>query len=422
MFMLAYLAESSLLAFVPAVLVLIATALTIIQVFFRCGMVLAGPIARIFLGVLLMLVFFLVKHLVIAGYTGVALAIKIAAYHTVFMSGLLLGYNYSPLKGKLAPVYAVMLWILPIMFFLLVAKGRPPSDALFVFNRNPFAAYTITSSALLLGFSTDRQLVRMGTYIVLVTAVLILNSTLGALLAFLLSVVMYIGPKTLLNHRARMSALSLVLIFGGFVFYININPSAFSNIEAFERLSFVIGIFSNMLDQYHGSWLELDMATAVSFAPSNELDMSAIFRIIHWINILSVLVSDGSGALWIGGGTDWIDVNEHRFTYSLAAHNEYIRLIAEQGLLHTILIFGAIFAAIFSLRRSLLCLPLMGAAIFFASENTFNDFVSTAAFFLILGHSVGAERYRRVQIYVNYSPEKAANPIPSHNISLFNRL
>lgn len=395
LFMLAYLATSGLLAAVPTLLVLAAIAVTFIRVLYRSRMVVAGPIAGIFSGVFLMLVFFLGKHLAIAGGTGIALAIKIASYHFVFMSGLLIGYSNPPVKKKRARFYAFMLFALPLLFFLLVAKGRPPSDALFVFNRNPFAAYTITSSTLLLGFATGRQLVPVGTYIALMIVVLILNSTLGALLSFLLATTIYVGPQALFDRRVLLGALTLALVGGGSVAYIAMNPDALSDVEAIERLRFVTGIYWNLFTRYTGSWLELDMATAVRFAPSGDLDMSAVFRILHWINILATRAADGPGALWIGGGTDWIEANKHRFVYRLAAHNEYIRMTAEQGLLHTIVIFGAIFAAVLSLRRGPLFLPMMGATVYLASENTFNDFVATTMFFLVLGHAVAAERRRQ---------------------------
>lgn len=414
LFMLAYLANSGQLASLPTLFVLIAIVLTFARVLYRSRMIVAAPIAGIFATVFLMLIFFLGKHLVIAGGNGLALAIKIVSYHLVFLSGLLIGFYDPPAKAKRAALYAVVLFALPLLFFLLVAKGRPPSEALFVFNRNPFAAYTITSSALLLGFATGRPLAPVGMYIVVVTLALILNSTLGALLAFLLAVMIYVGPQALFDRRVLLGALTLALVGGGSLAYIALNPNAFSNVEAIERLRFVVGIFSNLFTGYSGSWLELDMATAVRFAPSDELDMSAVFRILHWLNILGTLTADGPGALWFGGGTDWIETNKHRFVYRLAAHNEYIRVITEQGLLHAVVSFGAIYAAVLSLRRGPLFLPMMAATIYLASENTFNDFVTTTMFFLILGSSVAVERCQRAEARARQSLAGAfAHPTPS---------
>ena len=134
------------------------------------------------------------------------------------------------------------------------------------------------------------------------------------------------------------------------------------------------------------------MATAVRFAPSGDLDMSAIFRILHWIDIFSVLSEGGNSAMLLGGGTDWISENENRFTYRLAAHNEYVRILVEQGLILGISIIASIFAGIWSIRRSHFFIPLFSLTVYFASENLINDFATTSIFFFVLGHTIAFER------------------------------
>ena len=397
-FIVAYVSNIGVLSDIPALFVFLVIISTFIHIFHRTRMIVAGPISSAFLAVLAMAIFFLCKQVIVSGDGGATLAVKILLYHFVFMAGLLVGYYDPSVPSSRAWIYALMIFFLPLLFFVLFALGRPPSAALSVFNRNSFAGFTLTASAVLIGFGTGRPLVSLPVYVAIVSFSLLINTTLGALLAFLLTVVLYIGPRSVLNPRVFLSVILLGVVgFGAFAYLLS-NPEVLQSIAAIERLQFVFGNLSNLFRDYSGSWLDLDMATAVRFAPSSELDMSAIFRIIHWINILSTLAAEWPGAIWIGGGTDWIHQNQDRLTYRLAAHNEYVRLTAEQGLFNSLLIFAGLYAVAFSVRRSPLFIPLFATTVYLGSENLLNNFVATAMYFFMFGHTFAAERRRKLEL------------------------
>ena len=395
LFMLAYLAGIQLIGNLPALFIVLAVLITFGGMLYKTGMALDAAIARIFLFVLAMLAFFLVKHFAVGGFDH-ALAAKIALFHLVFMAGLMIGYYKRPGLARMAPFYTIVLLAVPLAFFLLFAKGRPPSEATFFFNRNTFAAFFIFISPLLLGFGSGRQLLSLRMYVLLVAIGLILISTMGAILAFVTAALLYFGLQAPFNKRIMRSAavIGLAAIVG--FTYVVLDPNAFQDVQAINRARFMVGLFSNIQAGYWGSWQQFDMATAVSFAPSGELDMSATFRFLHWADIFERIVLEGSSRLWTGGGTGWIEANQHLFLYNLTAHSEYVRTIAEQGLLHAIIIFGGIILIIFELRRNPLFIPLFAGLIFFSTESLFNDFVVTSVFFFVLGSSLALERRRRL--------------------------
>ena len=122
----------------------------------------------------------------------------------------------------------------------------------------------------------------------------------------------------------RVAVLGLI---GVLIFAFSFSKLEFlGQFDAFSRLAFVFQNFINLYNGYSGSWLDIDMSSAVNFAPTGETHMSAMFRIVHWINIESVLFEGGWSTLLLGGGTDWIANSRQTFTFSLAVHNEYLRL------------------------------------------------------------------------------------------------
>lgn len=396
LYILAYLGNLGVVSNIPTLFFICLIGMTSLHILKRTQMVVAGPIARVFVMVLLLAIFFIVKQVVMSGGEGASLALKILLYHLVFMTGLLLGC-YSPLAPERRTLfYSTILFFVPLIFFVIFAQGRPPSSALSVFNRNSFAGFTLIASALLLGFGTGRPLVSLRVYFVIVSAALVINSTLGALLAFLLAVMIYTGMQGLLKRRVWAGAsVAMLAVFGASVYLVR-KPDALAGVVTFDRLRFVYGTFANIFANHTGSWLEIDMGTAVRFAPDGELDMSAIFRLLHWIDIIRTLVSEGPAVIWLGGGTDWIELNAHRFTYNLAAHNEYVRLAVEQGLLYTLLIFAGLYAAAYSIRRNPLSIPLLATTIFLGSENLLNNFVATSMYFFFFAHTFAVERHRRM--------------------------
>lgn len=415
----AYLSGNSLIANLPALLIVLAILLTFRRLRPRSGTGVADPIAGIFRTAFLLLVFFTFKHIIVAGESGIVLALKMMLYHLVFLAGLMIGYYDQPANERRTVFYAVTLFIIPLLFFLLLAKGLPRSDATYFFNRNTFAGFTILISPILLGFGTGRQLFSLKVYVAFVSVALILNGTLSAAIGFMVAVLIYLGSQSLFSKRFKIGAALLAAVVLLSITYIISNPGAFQNIEAIRRLRYMVALFSNIYTGFSGSWLQMDMATAVSFSPSGELDMSAAFRILHWINIFQTLLAEGVWTLLIGGGTDWIDANRHLFTYNLSAHSEVVRTIVEQGLLHAIVVFGGILVAFIKIRRSLLFIPLFAGGIYFVSESAFNDFFVTTLYFLLLGYAVAVESRRQAIVrrrstelgYNHFSPSNRLGAI-----------
>jgi O-antigen ligase len=90
-------------------------------------------------------------------------------------------------------------------------------------------------------------------------------------------------------------------------------------------------------------------------------DMSAFFRIGHWSNIWQIYSSQGLGGILFGYGANqtWVLT-----VLPLPPHNDYLRVMAEYGLLN-LLVF----------------VPFTVLLIYFFSENLLDNFTSMALFF-----------------------------------------
>ena len=393
-FIVAYLSDLSLLSDLPTAFVLLALFVTLINSVkdgkFRVGRSISGAVViTIFFAL-----FFSVRSFLQWNPDGAALSIKIFLYHLVFIAGLIIGHNQSYYSVGRSRTYAVLIFFVPLLFFLLFAQGNPPSSALSVFNRNAFAGFTLAASALLIGFGSRKPIISLTQYVIIVSLSLILNTTLGALLAFFLATLVYVGPKALISKYGFGVVLLTTLLVSAPIIFAVSNPQFLQGVEVVERLRFVVGTFANLFRGYTGSWFDLDMATAVRFAADGELDMSAVFRLLHWINIVDTLEARHPGAIWFGGGTDWIERNQNILIYPLAAHNEYVRLVVEQGIVYSIPIFVMLGFAAYSVRRNIMFIPIFSGLIYFGSENLLNNFVSTAMFFFLFAHTYAAERQR----------------------------
>jgi|TARA_R100000501_G_C2630918_1_gene126641 hypothetical protein len=395
-FIVAYLSGLSILSDLPTALVLLALFLTLMKSVkdgkFLVGRSISGAVVI----TLFFALFFSTRNLLQWNPDGAALSIKIILYHLVFVAGLIVGHSRSSYSAAQAQTYAILVFFVPLLFFLLFAQGSPPSNALSVFNRNSFAGFTLAASALLIGFGSRKPIFSLTQYLIVISLSLIFNTTLGALLSFLLATLVYVGPKALISrYGLGVVVLAAVLISAPIMLVVS-NHQILQGVEVVERLRFVGGTFVNLFRGYTGSWLDLDMATAVRFAADGELDMSAVFRLLHWLNIVETLEARHPGAIWFGGGADWIERNQNMLVYPLAAHNEYVRLTVEQGLIYSIPIFVMLAVAAYCVRKNIIFIPILSSLIYFGSENLLNNFVSTAMFFFVFGHTFAAERQRRV--------------------------
>lgn len=389
-FMMAYLTGIGALSEGPTLLVLALVFVTVLRLLVHNSLRVATEIRWPFVWSLALAGFLFAKHVVVTG-GDLFFLIKLFSYHLVFASGLLIGFYEPPTIKQVDATAVVALLLVPMVFFLIFARGQDANQIVSFFNRNAHAGHTIVASVALLGVASGRPLVGRLTYFGIVLACLVANTTLGALLAVLVGISLYF----LVNMTQELRRRALI-IFAATLFMIGLGATflasgRYQDLIVFERLRFVVGTARNIWEGFSGSLLELDLVTAVGFAADGELDMSAFFRVIHWIDIVKNYLASGSN-ISLGGGTDWIEQNRLLFVIPRAAHNDILRLVVEQGIIFSALVFAGIAMVLWQLRHSIVFVPLFAGALYFGTENLLNNFVATSFYFFVLGQVYGRFR------------------------------
>lgn len=237
-------------------------------------------------------------------------------------------------------------------------------------NRNNAAVYAVTVLAVV-AVITGKPVKSLIVFM----AVGVMFGTLGVLLAVVLAMALTVAkPRELLMLALLMAALV-------------VGYSIWPEEKPFVRFTPVIDSMRYILDgriKLHSTTFgELVLLLKTQ-------DLSFVFRLKHWVDLLTVW---GHGDLYnqlfgfgVGSALRASDLR-------LVAHNDYLRLLFEFGLV-TLLAFLALLALIFArLRRRWETVPLLAVVIYLFSENLIHNYTAMAFFFFSAG--VLAERVAR---------------------------
>ncbi|WGR81741.1 O-antigen ligase family protein [Bradyrhizobium sp. ISRA432] len=111
-------------------------------------------------------------------------------------------------------------------------------------------------------------------------------------------------------------------------------------------------------------------------------DMSAFFRITHWTNIWQIYSSLGIGGILFGYGASQTGLLT---VLPLPPHNDYLRVLAEYGLLNGVVFVIFVFSIAFSLKERSAKTMYTVLLIYFLSENLIDNFTSMTLFFSYAG-------------------------------------
>jgi hypothetical protein len=114
----------------------------------------------------------------------------------------------------------------------------------------------------------------------------------------------------------------------------------------------------------------------------NTTDLSFIFRLKHWLNLLNIF-QNGSGFDWmfgfgIGSSVALSDIR-------LVPHNDYLRYLFETGYISLIGFTTIILTMIYNCGRRWESVPLFTVAIYFFSENLINNYLAMSIFYFCAG-------------------------------------
>ncbi len=265
------------------------------------------------------------------------------------------------------PLLFLSLILIPLCLWLwqlatgLSSFGSALNASIFA-NRNNAALYAVTLIAFYTVL-TGKPVKHLLIYLLVGTAF----GTLGVLVAITLSL-------TILVARPRMLlyAIPAAIALGGLYFFA-------PGLDLFSRLTVVIDSYRLIA----GGNINL---TTVSFADLvrqlHTSDLSFIFRLKHWLDLLDIY---GSGSVfdWVFGFGVGASATMARI--HLVPHNDYLRILFECGLLTFtgfVLIIGLI---IYHCGRRWETVALLTVAIYFMSENLVNNFTAMIMFYFCGG-------------------------------------
>lgn len=117
-------------------------------------------------------------------------------------------------------------------------------------------------------------------------------------------------------------------------------------------------------------------------------DLSFLFRLKHWLNLLQLYFEGDAWNKLFGFGTG---ASVRLTNIHLVPHNDYIRMAFEFGLVTLTGFILTIFYIIKNSSRGWILLPLLAVSIYFWSENLINNYIAMALFFFSAGAAT-AER------------------------------
>jgi len=155
-------------------------------------------------------------------------------------------------------------------------------------------------------------------------------------------------------------------------------------------LAYKLGTFDRLLtglDSIALIWsLSPSTVSRMSFKELVQLtgtsDTSAFFRIIHWTNIWELYSTQGLGVLLFGYGAGQTGLVAYM---PLPPHNDYLRVLAEYGLLSFLVFVSFLVSIATSIKLPAAKIIFNVLLIYFFSENLIDNFTSMALFFSYAG-------------------------------------
>lgn len=118
-------------------------------------------------------------------------------------------------------------------------------------------------------------------------------------------------------------------------------------------------------------------------ARQNSTDLSGYFRVKHWVEIANLYISGGPITYALGYGPGMTP----EFTSSgLVPHNDYIRVLAEFGVLNFLMFTSLNFHAYISLSNRNSRIIFLSILIYFFSENLIDNYASMLMLYMAAGY------------------------------------
>jgi hypothetical protein len=251
----------------------------------------------------------------------------------------------------------------------------------FFWNRNNAVAFVVISSWTLMLAGVKRWLI-----VAYLVAAVIAFKTLGALVAIVFAFYLVYAGFSLLRNLVVGSA----AIAAATAFYFEFD----GNLEILSRASTAWRSLNNVLAESGGVWGLAKMDYAQIYLAAETNDISLIFRLKHWVNLLN-LYADGPlinqlFGFGVGSSVQLADLK-------LVPHNDYLRFFFELGPGLFICFVILNFMILKRIGGYFISIPALFIFIYFFSDNLVNNFLVMSFFYF----TAGALSSKRTAFQVN---------------------
>ena len=232
-------------------------------------------------------------------------------------------------------------------------------------NRNTASLYAVALLALY-NVMSPKPLQNIWIYII----VAFMFGALGVLVSVLAALIISIASK-----RTMLLLTFFFAVLSGLVIY-------FPDFVLFKRFYSVFGtielVLNGTIDLYNVSFGE-----AVRML--NSTDLSFLFRLKHWLELLVYYANGEYYELLFGYGVG--STTGMTLTH-LIPHNDYLRILLENGVFSLFGFLLIIFTIVLKTFRRWEAVPLLAVIIYFSSENLINSYASMLIFYFSSGATV----------------------------------
>lgn len=326
-----------------------------------------------FYSISILVILLVISILVNIDTTNISFSIKYFGIFVFFLVGYVINKKqiFVPKEYKKYNKLILFIILIPIIIYLFQSfiLHTKENSSLFV-NRNNAVLFGIISSYFILIFYKRTIL-----FFIFIYTNIIIYTTLGALLASIVSyILIYISnitPKKLLKIILAL----FILILVSYYLY------NYSGLHIIERLKNSVKGFQILFS--------LDSIEAMSKISYGQLasqvgsgDLSFLFRIKHWFNILSTN-SESELIYWLfGHGNDSIIALTKA---ELRAHNDYIRIMFEVGMIYLVVFITFNIYLVRKIGLNIYSLPFLIVLMYFFTENLIDNFLAMSLLYYFVG-------------------------------------
>ncbi len=296
--------------------------------------------------------------------------IKLICYFLIFYAGYCANFSKKyisfNLKRKTLVSYLYVIIFIPILLnFYQRIIGVPPVS-IFV-NSNNYVFYGFASSFLYYAITGNKKF-----SIILLLVYVLTGSTLGALLALILSLLIFLRKHLSIKHIS----LALFLAFLGVYAIIKIDLPIFLRIR--DTINIAMGVFS---EYSFKNIVEYDYVTAMSYG-EDAANTSFLFRIKHWYNIYEIMLKSSLAEIFFGHGDfSLFKISDAR----LPAHNDYLMILFDFGLLAFILVLKYIITILKAFKNNFTFIFILCLFVYSITENLYTNFIACQIFYFLVG-------------------------------------